>query len=81
LSFFMFTLNVFFKFLYFLTYPRINIIIQSVHSERYLTFPPQLLITLFFLLVVWEGMDWIRPAQDSDQCRAFVKMVTNLRFQ
>jgi hypothetical protein len=29
--------------------------------------------------VTWEGMDWLHLAQDSDQCRAVMNMVTNLR--
>jgi hypothetical protein len=27
----------------------------------------------------WDGMDWIKLAQDRDQCRALVNMVMNLR--
>jgi hypothetical protein len=27
----------------------------------------------------WDSMDWIHPAQDGDQWRAFVKMDMNLR--
>jgi hypothetical protein len=26
----------------------------------------------------WEGMDWIRPVQDRNQCRAFVSTAMNL---
>jgi hypothetical protein len=28
----------------------------------------------------WGGVDWIDLAQDRDQCRAVVNMVTNLRI-
>jgi hypothetical protein len=31
------------------------------------------------LLLGWNGMDWIELAQDSDQWRALVKTVMNLR--
>jgi hypothetical protein len=27
----------------------------------------------------WDGVDWIDMAQDSDQCRALVNTVLNLR--
>jgi hypothetical protein len=30
--------------------------------------------------IEWDGMDWIDLAQDSDQLRALVNMVMNLRF-
>jgi hypothetical protein len=29
--------------------------------------------------IVWDGMDWIDLAQDSDQWRALVNVVMNLR--
>jgi hypothetical protein len=31
--------------------------------------------------VVYEGLDWIWPAQDSDRWRALVNVVMNLRVQ
>jgi hypothetical protein len=30
-------------------------------------------------MIVWSGMDWMDLAQDRDQWRALVNMVTNLR--
>jgi hypothetical protein len=30
--------------------------------------------------ISWEVVDWIRVAQDRDQCQALVNMVMNLRF-
>jgi hypothetical protein len=29
--------------------------------------------------VAWDGLDWIRVAQDTVQCRALVKTVMNFR--
>jgi hypothetical protein len=28
----------------------------------------------------WEGVDWIHPAQESDQLRALVSTVMNIRM-
>jgi hypothetical protein len=29
----------------------------------------------------WEGVDWVHLAQEEDQLRAFVNMITNLRVR
>jgi hypothetical protein len=31
--------------------------------------------------MLWDGMDWMDPAEDKDQCRALVSTVSNLRIQ